>query len=184
MISADSDDEQWLARFHAGERAILEQCYRDHSAKVLWAAARVLSSVDAETVVHEVFYRLLSEAKVRHSFRGGSLRAWLMQVGSNAAVDFLRRRRRDVGIEPDDDGAPDVDPARIDEEVEAKLLVDRFRRERLPPKWHAVFEVRFLRQLSQRDAARELRIPRTSLVYQEQRIRELLEEFLLGTEGR
>lgn len=183
MIVAASEDEQWLARFHAGERAVLEQCYRDHFANVLAAAARILSSADAETVAHEVFYRLLSEAKVRQSLRGGSVRAWLVQVGTNAALDYLRRRLREAPIDPDERSTGDVDPARLDEEIEAKLLVERFCRERLPPKWHAVFEARFLRQLPQRDAARELRMPRTSLVYQEQRIRELLEEFLLGTEG-
>jgi RNA polymerase sigma-70 factor (ECF subfamily) len=176
-------DEQWLAHFHAGDARILERCYLDHFASVATAARRILSSADAETVTHEVFYRLLSEPKFRLTFRGGNLRAWLVQVGANAALDDVRRRRREAPLDAATHEPGEADPARIEEEVESKILIEQFRRERLPPKWHSVFDARFLRQLSQQDAARELRIPRTSLMYQEQRIRKLLEEFLLGEEG-
>jgi RNA polymerase sigma-70 factor, ECF subfamily len=177
------EEASWLERFHAGERTVIEQCYREHVGRVLVAAGRVLGSVDAETVTHELFYRLLSDAELRGSYRGGNLGAWLSQVASNAAIDSLRRRKREVGPVAADQSAPVVDETRFDEEVEAKLLIERFCRERLPAKWHPVFEARFLRQLPQRDAARELRMPRTTLVYQEQRIRELLEAFLLEREA-
>jgi RNA polymerase sigma-70 factor (ECF subfamily) len=176
------EEAKWLERFVAGDRAVIEQCYREHVGRVLSVAGRVLGSVDAETVTHEVFYRLLSDAELRASYRGGNLGAWLSQVASNAAIDNLRRRKREVSRDADPQNGSDVDEARFDEEVEAKMLIDRFRGERLPAKWRAVFEVRFLRQLPQRDAARELGMQRTTLVYQEQRIRELLEAFLLDTE--
>jgi RNA polymerase sigma-70 factor, ECF subfamily len=60
------------------------------------------------------------------------------------------------------------------------MLVERFRTEVLPEKLRPLFEARFIRQIPQRDAAEELGIPRSTLVYQEQQIRELLETFLLG----
>ena len=175
-----TSDERWLARFYAGERSVLEQCYRDYFARALAAAARVLPGVDAETVTHEIFYRLLSDEQTRRSFGGGSFGAWVAQAAANAAIDHHRRRSREIG-------EPEVDPTeangpRFDDEVEAKVLVERFCRERLPPKYKGVFETRFLRQLSQRDAARELGIRRSTLAYQEDRIRALLSEFLLDTE--
>jgi len=177
------EDARWLAAFHAGERATLERCYREHVGRVASAAARVVGPVDAETVTHEVFYRLLSSAGMRESFRGGNLGAWLVQVVTRSAIDDLRRRRRERP-EAAADEARSVDGS-VDGELEAKILIERFRRERLPPEWTAVFEARFLRQITQRDAARELGIPRSTLVYQEQRVRALLERFLLHeTEGR
>ena len=177
-----ANDPAWLARFHTGERAILEQCYRDHFAKVLAAAARILAGVDAETVAQEVFFRLLSDEKTRQAFGGGNLGAWVAKVAANAAIDHHRRHRREVGQEPVDE-ASDLDTGRLEDELDAKLLVERFRRERLPPKWSGVFEVRFLRQLPQREAALELGMQRSTLAYQESQIRALLSDFLLASEG-
>ena len=58
-------------------------------------------------------------------------------------------------------------------------MIERFRREVLPAKWADVFEHRFLRQLSQAEAAELLGIGRTTLAYQETRVRRLLRRFLL-----
>ena len=71
---------------------------------------------------------------------------------------------------------------RVDDELDAKVLVERFRRDCLPPEWAAVFDARFLRQVTQREAAEELGIRRTTLAYQELRIRRLLTQFLLRAE--
>jgi RNA polymerase sigma-70 factor (ECF subfamily) len=173
----------WVADFHAGDRGVIEQCYREHYRAVVSAVARLLVGADAETVTHEVFYRLLWNAKLRENFQGGSFDAWLTQVATNLARDHLRRYRREQS-EPSD--APLGDDAARDgggaDEVEAKMMIDRFRHERLPAQWEGVFDARFLRQLSQRDAAQELGMHRTTLVYQEQRIRALLKDFLLRGE--
>jgi RNA polymerase sigma-70 factor (ECF subfamily) len=175
----------WLADFHAGDRVVLERCYRDSYRSVIRAVGRLLRGADAETVTHEVFYRLLSNARFRENFQGGSLDAWLAQVATNLARDLLRRQRREQPEEAgrDAEARAEADKraegATFADQVEAKLLVERFRAERLPPEWGPVFDARFLRQLPQREAALELGIPRTTLVYQEQRVRALLEDFLL-----
>ncbi|MDP9151216.1 MAG: sigma-70 family RNA polymerase sigma factor [Myxococcota bacterium] len=178
-------DAAWLADFHAGSRATLERCYREHCPSVLRAMARMLNGADAETVTHELFYRLLTNPKLRKSFQGGHFDAWLRQVATNAARDLLRRQRRE---EPEE-SAPMVHAQTgaglqnaLADDIEAKALVARFRSERLPPAWAGVFDARFLRQLPQRRAAQELGIPRTTLVYQEQRVRALLRDFLLHTD--
>jgi RNA polymerase sigma-70 factor, ECF subfamily len=177
------DARGWVAGFHAGDRRVLEQCYRDHYRAVVGAVARLLMGADAETVTHEVFYRLLWNAKLRENFQGGSFDAWLTQVATNLARDHLRRYRREQSepeATPDEGGRSSRGVA---DEVEAKITIDRFRRACLPAEWEGVFNARFLRQLSQRDAAKELGMHRTTLVYQEQRIRTLLKEFLLRGES-
>lgn len=168
----------WLARFHAGDRDVMEAVYRDHFVRVRAVAARVLSEVDAETVAHEVFERLLSDERSRRSFEGGNLGAWIAQVAHNRSLDVLRRRRRELSEHESPE--EDVDPARLEDELEAKRLVDRFLRERLPGKYRSLFDARFLRQLSQREAAQELGIERSTLAYQEKQVRTLLTAFLLG----
>lgn len=174
----DAEDERWLADFHAGRRAALERCYRECYGTVHRAVGRVLSGPDQETVVHEVFYQLLSREALRRSFQGGSLKAWLATVAVHLATDYVRRQRREQNVlaavqaEGPDAPAPAEDGA-----AEARALVERFRAELLPKKWERVFEARFLRQLSQRDAAQELGMHRTTLAYQELRIRALLSRF-------
>jgi RNA polymerase sigma-70 factor (ECF subfamily) len=172
------ENADWLAAFHRADRATMEACYREHHAAVTRAVGTVLTGADQETVVQEVFLRLLSSEPMRRTFLGGSLGAWLGRVARNLAVDYWRRHRLEAGH--DGEGPPDahVTAARQEAEMDARLLVERFRREKLPPQWIPVFEARFLQQLSQREAARALGVFRTTLAYQELRIRQLMNEFL------
>lgn len=182
MTHADDENAEgsagFLSAFHAGERWAIEASYRSHASRVIAAARRLVGPVDAETITHEVFYRLLTNAQTRASFQGGNLGAWLSQVAVRSAVDDLRKKRREVPESTESAGAA------IDDELEAKILIDRFRDEVLSKEDAPLFEARFIRHLPQRDAARELGIPRSTLTYQEQRIREQLQRFLLRDESK
>jgi len=175
-----SDDPAWLAAFHRGDRAAMERCYRDHFETVEAAIGGILGSADRETVIHELFTRLVGGAELRRSFQGGSLGAWLATIGRNRAIDYRRRHGRETEL---DDERP-AEPATIrwQEAADARLLIERFRRQRLPAEWASVFEACFVQQLSQREAARALGIRRTTLAYRELRIRRQLRKFLLDEE--
>ena len=174
----------WLAEFHAGNREVLEQCYREHFDTVDRAVAQVLGGADRETVVHEVFYRLVSRRPTREGFTGGSLAAWLTVVARNLARDFARRHRREQVVDPAAAAtlADKNASSQMEGRFEARRLVTRFRQEVLPLKWAPVFEARFMEQLSQREAAAKLGMRRTTLAYQELRIRRLLRRYLLEGE--
>ena len=181
--SETSAEARRLARFHAGDRRLFAELYDEYYEVVDRAVGRVLAGADRETVVHEVFYRLLSSEAMRRNFQGGSLTGWLVTVAHHQALDFVRRYRREVTL-TSSEAVPDPgEPARPGERAEANLLVARFRREVLPEKWAAVFQTRFLDGLSQREAAHALGLSRTTLVYQELRVQRLLARFLLGSEN-
>jgi RNA polymerase sigma-70 factor (ECF subfamily) len=174
-----------LAEFHSGSKAALEACYREHFAAVDRAVARILTGADRETAVHEVFFRVISNAPLRQSYQGGSLGAWLAAIARNHAIDFARRRQREqpAGGESewiDEREQPDADA--LERRTQAGALIERFRAEHLPAKWAAVFELRFLEHLDQRQAAAKLGVHRTTLAYREYRVRALLQRFLLKTE--
>jgi len=108
MPDRATDPEEWLAAFHAGERPVLEACYRDHLATVAQAVGRVLEGADQETVIHDVFLRLLTDARMRAGFRDGAFPAWLtsspdLPLHPGTWVDRTAEIFGQVGIE---DGPP------------------------------------------------------------------------------
>ena len=169
----------WLALFHAGDRAVLDDVYRTHVDSVHRSAGGVLGGADLETVVHEVFFRVMTNVELRQAFQGGDLAAWLVVIARNHAIDYVRRRSREQPAGLDVVGAADVHHTADASRAEAALLIEKFCAEVLPSKWRPVFEARFVQHLTQTEAAAALRMRRTTLVYQELRIRGLLHSFLL-----
>ena len=60
------------------------------------------------------------------------------------------------------------------------MLIQKFCADVLPPKWRRCSRRVSSQHLTQTEAAAALRMNRTTLVYQELRIRRLLHSFLLG----
>jgi RNA polymerase sigma-70 factor (ECF subfamily) len=171
---AASAGDDWLLAFHAGDRRVLEQVYREHFGLVDARVGRTLRGADRETVVHEIFYKLLSSEETRAGFRGGSLAAWLSTVASHAAIDHARRAGRERPLaEHDADAAAGHGRDDAEDEIVARLMLERFR-QALPVDWLPVFEARFVHQLTQREAAAKLGISRTTLAYRELRVRHIL----------
>jgi len=181
MGSDAQEDADFVAAFHVGSRAVYESIYRDYFATVDSSVGSVLTGIDRETVIHEVFLQLMSSADTRKRFRGGSFQAWLAVLARNRAIDFVRRRNRELpaGIAPQP-AERGPSPADADRRAEAQILVEEFQRRVLPDKWRSVFRARFLEERDQPDAARLLGMSRTTLAYQEYRIRSLLRRFVLG----
>src|SRR5262245_46256617 len=108
---APIDEEEtadWVRAFHAGEPRTMAGCYRDHFEVVERSVAAVLVGADKETVVQEVFFRLVSREEVRRSFQSGAFVAWLRVVARNCAIDYCRRYGREApaGRWPGDDARP------------------------------------------------------------------------------
>ena len=173
-----TDGGSWLDRFHRGDRKVLEEIYHRQFDRIDAAVGTVLTGADRETVVHDVFLRLLRDDPFRRLFRGGDVGAWLAVVARNQAIDYSRRRNREApaGINLGNTLSSGDEFARS---AEARLLIERFLRDVLPPAWMSVFQARFVAHLSQAEAAARLGKRRTTLAYQELRIRRLLRKFLL-----
>jgi RNA polymerase sigma-70 factor (ECF subfamily) len=179
VTAGGSEADAWLRDFHAGHRAAMTRLYYDHFATVAAAVGRVLTGADKETVIHEVFFKLIASPDERRRFQGGSFGAWIATVAYHQAIDHARRRSRELAMTPDQLGDLGAAPAPAPSDAAtARVLIERFRDE-LPDKWRPVFDRCFLGQLSQRDAAAELGMSRTTLAYQYLQIRARLRKFLL-----
>ena len=169
--------QQWLERFHAGDRATLEACYREQFAAIKRSMGSIVEGADREAVIHELFSALIARAELRTAFRGGNFTAWLVTTARNRAIDYRRRSAREAQLRQH--SVTESARSEWEEATQARLLVEQFRRTHLPVGWEGVFELRFLQQIPQRDAARSLAMHRTTLAYRELRIRALLRRFLL-----
>ena len=180
-LGHDDGTADWLDRFHAGDPAVLEAVYADCFASVARAIAPLLDAVDRESIIHDVFASLIERTGMREQFRGGAIAAWLAQIARNRAIDLLRRRGHKthtltkLGAEVTE---PGPDPSVT---AEARRELAAFRNQ-CPEAWLGVFDACFVRQLSQRDAAKELAIARTTIAYRAIQIRRKLRRFIL--EGR
>jgi RNA polymerase sigma-70 factor (ECF subfamily) len=127
--------------------------------------------------VHEVFYKLITRPDVRRTFSGSSLSGWLRAMARNHAVDFARRRGREhTGSDAEDLAGLDTDP-HPEDIAGARQIIGRLRQS-LPGRLQGVFEKRFIEQRTQREAAAELGMPRTTLVYHEAQIRRQIKKLI------
>src|SRR5262249_47775373 len=112
-------DEHLLARFAAGERAVLEELFRRYRLPAFRVAYRLLGhEADALDAVQEGFVKALTHL---HGFeRRSTFKTWLLRVVSNAALDMGRQRGRRFALnlgaaEANDGGDPSLlvpgDPA-------------------------------------------------------------------------
>jgi RNA polymerase sigma-70 factor (ECF subfamily) len=79
-----------LARVAAGDRAALEQVYRDTSAKLFGICLRILADrAEAEDVLQDVYITVWRRAAVFEPERASPI-TWLATIARNKAIDRLR----------------------------------------------------------------------------------------------
>lgn len=103
-------DESGLIRdAHKGDLDAFNRLILAYQDRVYSQAFRVLGdSQSADDATQEAF---ISAYKHLSSFRGGSFRAWLLRIVTNACYDELRRRKRRpiTSLEPVDDAGDEIE---------------------------------------------------------------------------
>jgi RNA polymerase sigma-70 factor (ECF subfamily) len=123
--AATEDESTLLRKARWGNVEAFESLYRLHAQAIHTLAYRLThSQAAAEDITQEVFLKMLQ-------FLGGvrddtPLRPWLKKVAANAAIDRLRRERRYVAVE-DEEQWVEVAPGPAQRLQTAQLL------QKLPP---------------------------------------------------
>lgn len=113
-----SADEAWdlVDDAQAGDVEAFGALYRAHFDEILGLlTVRTRDWSRAEELASETFLRAFRQIRTL-TYRGSAVRAWLMTIAKNLALDDLksaRRRREVLGIVPDDPAADGLDPAAI-----------------------------------------------------------------------
>jgi RNA polymerase sigma-70 factor, ECF subfamily len=96
-------DARLAERIRAGQAAALGELYDRHASTALATAMRVVGSrEEAEDVVHEAFVAVWRKID-RFDAERGALRAWLMTVVRNRAIDRVRARRPRIDLDDADE---------------------------------------------------------------------------------
>lgn len=96
-------DARLAQRIRAGDTAALGELYDRYSSIALGTALRVVGDRgEAEDVVHDAFVAVWRKID-RFDADRGSLRAWLMTVVRNRAIDRIRARRPGMDLEDADE---------------------------------------------------------------------------------
>ena len=96
-------DARLADRIRAGHTEALGELYDAYASKALATALRVLGDrEEAEDVVHDAFVAVWRKID-RFDADRGSLRAWLMTVVRNRAIDRIRARRPKMDLDDADE---------------------------------------------------------------------------------
>jgi RNA polymerase sigma-70 factor (ECF subfamily) len=100
-----------LERFAAGDLEAFEALFREHQKEVYrWTVRIVRDTGIAEDLTVETFWRIY-RARGRFDPAAGNFRAWARRIATNAALDHLRRPRKETELSKDYPAAPKSDSA-------------------------------------------------------------------------
>ncbi len=103
MSDARQMDALLADRIRAGDAGALGELYDRYAGVALATALRVVRDhAEAEDVVHDAFVAVWRKID-RFDAERGSLRAWLMTVVRNRAIDRVRARRNPMGVDEADE---------------------------------------------------------------------------------
>lgn len=109
-----------LERFAAGDVEAFEALFRQHQCEVYgWIVRVVRDRAIAEDLTIETFWRMY-RAHARFDAAKGNCTAWLRRIATNAALDHLRRTRREVPLAED---PPDVSKVPAAERSELRRTI-------------------------------------------------------------
>ncbi len=185
----DRDELEWARRAQDGDLVAFNAIVERYQRRAYNLALRMLRSPPAaEDATQEAFF-----SAYRHigSFRGGSLRSWILTIVANAARDTLRApsRRRTTSLEAYTEGGdpagpwPDPDPLPDDQAVRAETSRHvRGAVDQLPEDQRLVVTLVDLEGLGYDEAAQVARVPvgtvRSRLFRGRGRLRDLLRPLL------
>jgi len=159
ITSAPPDDAQLMRLIQRDRNDAFAALYDRHASAVYGLARRIVLSRElAEDVTQETF---VGAWRSRQNFVGerGEVRAWLLAIAHNRAIDAVRKRsRRDDPLERDyDREAPERTDAEALRRVQAAAIALAVGT--LPASQREIIELAYHRGLTQTEIATRLSLP-------------------------
>lgn len=160
---AELDDNLLIQRVAAGNPDALATLYDRYGSLAYGVAYRVLAdSQAAEEVVQDSFVTLWRKAGSFDANRGAGVRAWLLTIVRNGAIDTIRRRKRTTSREL---GLDDELPLASSDDPVAEVLISMDRlviqqvMRSLPDDQRVAIELAYFEGLTHREIAERFDLP-------------------------
>jgi RNA polymerase sigma-70 factor (ECF subfamily) len=159
---SDGELADLLSSVASGDRNALADLYSRTSAQLLGIVVRMLHRREvAEEVLHDAFLRIWHNAPSFSAARGAPM-TWMTAIARNAALDRLRRQRREVPLEdlPGYEEQEDEAPGPFEQmaaSVEGRALADCLRQ--LEPEQRGCLLMAYYHGLTHDELAQRLRRP-------------------------
>ena len=160
---AEQDDNSLIHQVAEGNPDALAMLYDRHGRLAYSVAYRVLSDgAAAEEAVQDAFLTLWRKAGTFDANRGAGVRAWLLTIVRNAAIDSIRRRNRysskEVELEIDAPFASKDDPvAEVLTSIDRAVIQQAMRQ--LPEDQRVAIELAYFEGLTHREISEQYGIP-------------------------
>lgn len=173
------NQENIIARARRGDADAFEQLVETYREPVFRLALRMCgNAADAEEAAQEAF---IAAWRGLPNFRGESkFSTWLYQLASHAAIDLLRREKRQIAAEDITEvNAPDNAPdpqQRVEQSEQRQAVRDAIWQ--LTPEYRQIVVLRFLQELSYEEIGTALKLPVGTVKSRLNRARSQLKEIL------
>ncbi len=172
------DQENIIARARRGDADAFEQLVVAYRDQVFRLALRMCGSeADADEVAQEAF---LSAWKALPNFRGESqFSTWLYQLTTHAAIDLMRREKRQIAADITEVSAADPAPSpqqQAEQSEQREIVRDAILQ--LAPEQREVVVLRFMEELSYEEIGAVLKLPSGTVKSRLNRAKAQLKEIL------
>ncbi|MEL6591235.1 MAG: sigma-70 family RNA polymerase sigma factor [Bacteroidota bacterium] len=188
------EDRELVAAAQRGEQPAFERLLKKYRKSVYYMLLKMVkNSDDAEDLTQEAFAKAFNSINKFDSKYAFS--TWLFRIATNNCIDFIRKKRvQTVSIDQPvegDDGSnmtfdvrdDDLDPNdTMLKKQRAKYLTMAI--DRLPEKYRILVELRYFKEFSYDEVAKELDIPLGTVKAQLFRARELLNQELKNVKSQ
>lgn len=182
-------DQQLVVLAQDGDAAAFEMLFNRYQDGVhkLYLNRTGGNRDDTEDLLQDTFIKVfLNLDKYDGSYTFGQ---WIYTIARNTFIDFVRKRRDDVAIEPAPGlGGAYVNPASHEATPEERFINRQrgaqlsMHMEKMTPRYRELIELRFFREFSYEEIASELDIPLGTVKTQIHRARERLCQLIIESD--
>lgn len=182
------DEKELTDRCKRGESSAFKQVYETYAGSMLAVCVRYAGNrMDAEDILHNAFLKIFRSFDKFTFYGKGSLKAWLMRVTINEAVEFLRGRQVEQATTVDiDDMKGDIEDSDEEDVPEANALYNIPKEklmefiDSLPQGYRTVFNLYVFEEKSHKEIGRMLGITERTSSSQLARAKRLLRTKIMG----
>ena len=170
--------EEWrfdenVSRICRNDKEGLREIYEEYCPLIYSVAEEILvNREDAEDVTSEFFIRLWEIAPVYRSGRGH--RAWIITIAHNMAVDYLRKRKREMPTEDECEKLQPSQPScetRVCDQLSIEQAMKTLKREE-----RQIINLKIMGELTFREIAEILKKPQGTVAWCYQKAMQKLRE--------